>query len=873
MSAIRLICLLPILMVSALGMAAELDAERLGGTAGLIVALEPNPDEVGQLAALATSGSWLVQVLSTDPTVIADTRARFSTAAVHGLGTARLVTDWSRLPFRERLVDVIIADPSRLANGPDVTELDRVLVPRGRALLGTWGTWQTHTAPDRPEGMGDWTHFDCDEAGSMCSPDTVAGPPRQLQWVSTSVHTYAPRGNAARYPITMGWRIVGDLAVFQWRNVHYQWTARSNNARDHKGPGPVELLRARSAWNGLPRWEDRLTGSRHHYGGVHRWLVVADQERLYTFTDPGGPAKALDLRTGTPLITYSEGLRLQARDFSQPISGLRIHDGTLYQYSGNTVVALDATSGERHWRWTAGRKERLHGLIIAAEQGAAYVLVGPAAERATGGPRWPGLVATSVVCLELDDGSLRWQQAAVMGEPADDPDNFDAAIDDLLSDPTTESLGVDLVAEEDPSRPISQLLAYGDQVALVANDGWFASLAATDGTERWRLDVNKHRHLDPDRRPPFHIFGALVRDDGLYYSGAGSVKRLALADGSSTRLGIPNVNQACARTSATPNWVVFGWQTWVDRDWNWWLHASRRSGCAEGTVHANGMAYHTPTMCGCLSPLTGYAVYSGTPSVLDDSPPAVESTALPALPASAIVPLAEEPRGLIDAEWRIDHKHRGEYNLPDALEPVDAGAVQLVARRFAMRLEARTSAGDVAWAAALSAAPGGPPLVHEQLVYQATIDGFINAYDLAGGTQRWRLRVAPGSEQIIDGCRIASPWPARHVVLHRGQICVAAGRHPEIDGGIVVMGLEPTTGTTTWRHVLTKPIVQGYDNTGRRHPEIRPTAPRHGYLHVTESGLLALEGLEFDPAWTPAELEAAHAKYGHRSRYSQPERP
>jgi outer membrane protein assembly factor BamB len=255
--------------------------------------------------------------------------------------------------------------------------------------------------------MADWAHFDGDVRGSNCSQDTVAGPPRQLQWVVTSQRLRG--GNAAMYPVTMGWRIVDGLAVTQWRDVHYAWTAKSNNARDHRGPGPEEQLRARSAWNGLPRWKRPLPGARHQYGGVHRWLVVADDRYLYTFAKPGGKAKALDLVTGEELKTFTEGLKLGSRDFRQPVAGLRVLDGILYQYSSSKVVALDVDSGKRRWTWSAEEGERTHGLVLAPDKDAALLLVGPSEEFPKGGPRWPGLQATAVVCLNLKKGTLRWR--------------------------------------------------------------------------------------------------------------------------------------------------------------------------------------------------------------------------------------------------------------------------------------------------------------------------------------------------------------------------------------------------------------------------------------------------------------------------------
>ncbi|MGD0898680.1 MAG: hypothetical protein ABR915_12660, partial [Thermoguttaceae bacterium] len=50
--------------------------------------------------------------------------------------------------------------------------------------------------------------------------------------------------------------------------------------------------------------------------------------------------------------------------------------------------------------------------------------------------------------------------------------------------------------------------------------------------------------------------------------------------------------------------------------------------------------------------------------------------------------------------------------------------------------------------------------------------------------------------------QLESVSPVFGVVMHQGKLCAAAGRHPELDGGIRVWGLEPDTGAIAWSRAL-----------------------------------------------------------------------
>jgi outer membrane protein assembly factor BamB len=86
----------------------------------------------------------------------------------------------------------------------------------------------------------------------------------------------------------------------------------------------------------------------------------------------------------------------------------------------------------------------------------------------------------------------------------------------------------------------------------------------------------------------------------------------------------------------------------------------------------------------------------------------------------------------------------------------------------------------------------------------------------ADGQLVWRLRAAPGREQIVTYGQIESPWPvAGSVVVIDDVAYFAAGRQPLADGGILVFAVEPATGQRRWvRRLDTVPTTNFYGCSG-----------------------------------------------------------
>jgi hypothetical protein len=165
--------------------------------------------------------------------------------------------------------------------------------------------------------------------------------------------------------------------------------------------------------------------------------------------------------------------------------------------------------------------------------------------------------------------------------------------------------------------------------------------------------------------------------------------------------------------------------------------------------------------------------------------------------------------------------------------PVRAGDLELVAIVCAHRLEARRG-GRVVWSLTADARIGSPPLVHEDRVYVASHDGCVYCCELISGKPLWRAMIAPNVRRLVAYGQIESAWPVRNVVVYDGLICAAAGRHPELDGGIHAAGLDPETGQAKWREII------AYDSAGQWFsPDDRQ---RQRHLNWITNGGLAVDG-------------------------------
>jgi outer membrane protein assembly factor BamB len=83
-------------------------------------------------------------------------------------------------------------------------------------------------------------------------------------------------------------------------------------------------------------------------------------------------------------------------------------------------------------------------------------------------------------------------------------------------------------------------------------------------------------------------------------------------------------------------------------------------------------------------------------------------------------------------------------------------------------------------------------------------DGYVYCLRLGDGELVWRFRAAPQESRIAAYGQLESPWPVTgSVLVEDGKAYAAAGRHPNSDGGVVVLAIGLSNGELAWEKRLT----------------------------------------------------------------------
>jgi len=350
-------------------------------------------------AALRAGESYLVHGLDVDPANVAKAREHVRSLGVYGdVSIDRLAGP--KLPYADNLVNLLVAeDVGEVSMG----ECLRVLAPGGAAYVKLDGCWEKTVKP-RPAEIDEWTHHLHDAGGNPVASDTVAGPPRHLQWTAAPLwarsHGWTPSVSAM---VSSGGRLfaicdetlngAGDAVPSKW------------------------FLVARDAFSGVllwkrtvPQWGSfAMSGTADTGGGISvgRFTMpphagkrlVAVGDTVYVTLGATVPVSALDAATGAVKrvydgtenadeVLYSDGRLIVSinppKDSRPPVVD---KDATPPPAPGKHVCAVDADSGRVLWTAgpfsaaRAGRSQDPFGrLELAAGDGKVFLLTPEAIE-------------------------------------------------------------------------------------------------------------------------------------------------------------------------------------------------------------------------------------------------------------------------------------------------------------------------------------------------------------------------------------------------------------------------------------------------------------------------------------------------------------
>ena len=197
-----------------------------------------------------------------------------------------------RLPYAENMVNLLVAEQ---LGDVAADEVMRVLVPLGVAYVKTAGGWKRTVKP-WPDEIDEWTHWLHASDGNAVAGDTVAGPPRRLQWIAkpswSRHHNTVPSVSAI---VSSGGRlfcIVDEAPSSMHGSAPDQWALVARDAFN----GLLLWKRPISDWGWKAwsaEWTCRFTVPTH----VPRRLVAVG-DRVYVTLGFNAPLSELDAASG-----------------------------------------------------------------------------------------------------------------------------------------------------------------------------------------------------------------------------------------------------------------------------------------------------------------------------------------------------------------------------------------------------------------------------------------------------------------------------------------------------------------------------------------------------------------------------------------------
>jgi len=809
------------------------------------------------LEELRLNDRYLVQGLSTDAAVVAETREKLQKQGVYGPISVKLF-DGKTLPYVDNTVNGVVVRDTRyeirdgeiervLALGGAAISKEKSCIPHPTSRIGDGFVKFTKPVPST---IDEWTHFLHDSGNNAVANDTEIHSPRTLRW------TAGPRWSRSHeIPTSVQGVVTSSGRIFTILD---------------EGPiGVVEnvpwqcRLIARDAFNGkllwkvpLQEWDGKYGAGEGNRLNIHQTLprrLVAKDDRVYiTLRFMNSPVSVIDAATGKILTKALPGtmntdemvlcgdvLTVITTEAVSPVMGKPF----LAEAVNNSIAAVNVKTGKLLWEQ---KDIDAAPYSLAANSGRALYCNG-----------------SELVCLDLATGKENWRAAA--GGKA-----------------KVKTGQITVVATPD-----IVLLALGKRVR---------AFSAADGAPLWE-QAGKST-LGAAGTHPMDVF---VVGDTVWLGGdpigydlkTGKAKKL-LDLGKTIS---PGHHRRCLRGKATVNYVIHNKRgsEFIDLSGennhmrNNWI----RMPCFTGVMPANGMLYVPPSQCFCYPGvlMSGYLAFASDP-VETLKPNGAE--ALTKGPAYDEVNRNQtDPSDQTDqTDWpmyRHNNLRSGSSNskVPaklkkawtielnhNATQPVVVGDRMWIAEKGAHAIHCyNVKNGKRLYSFTAGGVIDSAPTIVDGTVLFGCRDGNVYCLRADDGKLAWRFRAAPDERQIVSFEQLESLWPVHGSILVQDNIAYfAAGRSSYLSGGLVVYGLDAKSGAVRASHVFDGPWPDIKTETGGpfsmegaradifvadkeqnlymlRHQfnadlEVQPTTPGSmlGELPMTGSHLIALNG-------------------------------
>jgi len=733
-----------------------------------------------------------------------------------GLYGRMTVEHWSGklLPHADNLVNLVI-----VAADFDVEEkeLQRITAPGGLVIRRSSAGEQSWRKPI-PEDTDQWTHQWHGPSGSVSNADKSVGVPTGIQWIQGPLFAMADRKSSTQ-----------SLVSANGRNFYVTQNVAENLTPGRSSKDMTQWIVARDCYNGLMLWKRPWVGPFVSGDGETNARMVADGNRLWV----AGQSAVLELDAAT-------GEQAGVYPMAAPPSKLLAYEGLLIAESATGLTGF--RDGVKVWDFA---QPVLYGTV--GSSGRLFALVAERGNR--------GVFSNRIVALDPATGQLAW---------------------DVDTSPWTQSRRL-------------QITFAQDGYLAVQSHGYFHVFAQQDGSHLWSRTTDARPGKDyVDERYVGHLYqhglvwlmdenSPRTREGQGVWLGldpkTGKQSRTLETAGFWPRTAAP-AKMGCQMIISNDRYIMIPRQaTFIDFETgNKQDFKFIRGGCGLGFVPANGLIYTHPHACGCFSEaVRGFiAAHSRVIPTADDIDRAGPRLVTESL-AAELRPAATRP-ATGDIDWPT-HRHDSTRSgatacaIPDAPKVLWSAAIAATSKnveneewrlRVGQRITAPVVVGESAfvadvqgnqvvaidvhsgsqrWAFTTGSRIDSPPTLHEGKCFVGSRDGYAYCLDAASGELLWRYRVAPIDQRIMVHGHLESTWPVSgSVLVQNGLVFASAGRAPDADGGIAVVALDPTDGTTQWNTTVQDDIFGLSD------------------LLVGDGESVFLSNLRLDPATGASEL-------------------
>ena len=785
--------------------------KETGLKGGLVVVV--GLDNPGLLAGIAKQGSFVVQGLDTDAGKVAEARETILAKGLYGKVSANLF-DGKTLPYVDDLVNGVISDRSSVTS----EEIERVLVPRGVALVGGKKT----TKPVSSQ-LDDWTHFLYDASGNAISHDALAGPPAGLQWNAGPLwgrsHEF---NNSLVAMVTDSGRLfyIFDFGLtgMEDSRLPERWTIVARDAFN----GALLWKRPMPSW-GTKQWKSKAL--RIQGGQLGRRLTV-DDDRLYCTVDYVGDVHEMDAATGRTLSTIpgtAETMEILVKGKNVLCAGPA------------KLVCYDRTVGKVTWSVT---DKRVVGQLACASDN--EVLYHNRSE---------------VVCLDASDGKIRWKYRAE--EPAGKKQPAATKNKKIL-----------------PGQP-QMLLIAGDK-AVFAEGSNLHALSLADGKKVWKAKRPGGQSMRSS--DVFYAQGKIWVSGAGSIVGF-DIETGDLAENVDvSEVQSEGHHLRCYRAKGTERHLITQYRgveylsiTGDSHNQNDWM----RGACTYGVMPANGFLYKPMHSCFCyagamlkgMNAMTsrGHGAWNGEAQIgaVEEGPAFDKATAgKPAAGGKGPWPTYRANARRMGATrlgvpselkraWKVELKTK-------VTPPVAAnGRVYVAAKDQHTVYALDAESGATRWTFTAGARIDSPPSLHKGHVLFGCADGYLYNLRAEDGALAWCRRLAPAERWIMVQGQPESVWRLHgSVAVMNDLVYCSAGRSTYLDGGLFLYAVDIATGEIRHQSRLHTLSDTRVDNANDEFVAAYHIEAGNSDIMVAEGGYIFMNQMRFSP-----ELKELPSKY------------